>query len=105
MPGNDEPANPLGIPDDKTLDALLRCYATQEMPRLFALCEVAKEWRSARAVAWGMSFADQAVVYSLTERTIGVFTSARRAAELFAGGRDVRLIWPDVPPLRASGLP
>jgi hypothetical protein len=105
MPDDDGPANPLGIPDEQTLDALLRCHAIAEMPRLFALCEVASEWRSARALAWGMSFADQAVVYSLTERTLGVFTNAQRAADLFGCGRHVRLVWPDAPPVRAPGVP
>lgn len=100
--GNDGQRNPLHIPDERTLDALLRHFATREAPRVFALCEVAQGWRNAHVAAWGMSFADLAVVYSLAERTIGVFTSAQRAAELFGVGRHIRLVWPDYVPVRET---
>jgi hypothetical protein len=96
----DGPENPLRIPDERTLEDLLRHFATQDSPRLFALCAVAKGWRRAEITAWGMSFADQAVVYLPGERSVGFFTNAQRAAEMFGMGRDVRLIWPDFVPLR-----
>ena len=96
----DGPDNPLRIPDERTLDDLLRHFATRDAPRVFALCAVAKGWRRAEVAAWGMSFADQAVLYLPGERSIGYFSSAQQAAELFGMGRDIRLIWPDFVPLR-----
>jgi hypothetical protein len=96
----DGPANPLRIPDERVLDDLLRHFATRDAPRVFALCAVAKGWRRAEVAAWGMSFADQAVLYLPGERSIGYFSSAQQAAELFGMGRDIRLIWPDFVPLR-----
>jgi hypothetical protein len=96
----DGPANPLRIPDERALDELLRYFATKDSPRIFALCAVAKGWRRAEVAAWGMSFADQAVLYLPGERSIGFFSSAQHAADLFGMGRDVRLVWPDFVPLR-----
>jgi hypothetical protein len=96
----DGPENPLGIPDEQTLEDLLRHLATQDSPRVFALCAVAKGWRRAEVAAWGMSFPDQAVLYLPGERSVGYFSSAQQAAELFGMGRDIRLIWPDFVPLR-----
>jgi hypothetical protein len=96
----DGPENPLRIPDEQALEDLLRHFATQDSPRVFALCAVAKGWRRAEVAAWGMSFADQAVLYLPGERSIGFFSSAQQAADLFGMGRDIRLIWPDFVPLR-----
>lgn len=96
----DGPENPLRIPDERTLEDLLRHFATKDSPRLFALCAVAKGWRRAEITAWGMSFPDQAVIYLPGERSVGFFSSPERAAEMFGMGRDVRLIWPDFVPLR-----
>lgn len=96
----DQTENPLRLPDDESLDALLRHFATRDAPRIFALCEVAAGWRAARVAAWGMSFTGQAVVFLPGERTVGVFTDAQRAVERFGAGRDIRLIWPDFVPLR-----
>lgn len=96
----DGPENPLRIPDERTLEDLLRHFATKDSPRLFALCAVAKGWRRAEITAWGMSFPDQAVIYLPGERSVGFFSSPQRAAEMFGMGRDVRLIWPDFVPLR-----
>lgn len=97
---DDERDNPLDIPNDQALAALLHHHASREAPRLFALCEVARGWRAARVAAWGMMFAGQAVVYLPGERTVGVCASPQRAAELFARGRDVHLVWPDPVPVR-----
>ena len=96
----DGPANPLRIPDEQALNDLLRHFATQDSPRVFALCAVAKGWRRAEVAAWGMSFPDQAVLYLPGERSVGYFSSAQQAAELFGMGRDIRLVWPDFVPLR-----
>lgn len=96
----DGPENPLRIPSERALEDLLRYFATQDAPRVFALCAVAKGWRRAEIAAWGMSFVDQAVVYLPGERSIGFFGSAEQAAQLFGMGRDIRLVWPDFVPLR-----
>ena len=96
----DGPENPLRIPDERALDDLLRHFVTQDAPRVFALCEVATGWRRAEVAAWGMSFPDQAVVYLPGERSVGFFGSAQQAATVFGMGRDVRLVWPDMVPLR-----
>ena len=96
----DGPENPLRIPDEEALGELLRHFTTQDAPRVFALCAVAKGWRRAEVAAWGMAFPDQAVVYLPGERSIGFFGSAEDAARLFTAGRDVRLVWPDFVPLR-----
>jgi hypothetical protein len=92
--------NPLKIPDEQTLEDLLRHLATQDAPRAFALCEVAPGWRKAAITAWGLSFPDNAVLFMPGERSIGFFSSAERAADTFGRGRDLRLIWPDFVPLR-----
>lgn len=96
----DGPENPLRIPDERALEDLLRHFVTKDSPRVFALCAVAKGWRRAQVAAWGLAFPDQAVVYLPGERSIGFFSSAAKAAELFGIGRDVRLVWPDVAPWR-----
>jgi hypothetical protein len=94
------PANPLRIPDEQALVDLLRHFATRDAPRVFALCVVAEGWRRAEVAAWGLSFVDQAVLYLPGERSVGFFSSAGQAAEVFGRGRDVRLVWPDFVPLR-----
>lgn len=96
----DGPENPLRIPDERTLNDLLRHFTTQDAPRVFALCAVAKGWRGATVVAWGLSFEDQAVLFVPGERSTGFFSGAEQAAELFGMGGDVRLVWPDFVPLR-----
>ena len=96
----DGAGNPLRIPDERTLLELLRYFTTQDAPRVFALCAVAEGWRQAEVAAWGMSFADQAILYLPGERSVGFFSSAEQAAQLFGMGRDIRLVWPDFVPLR-----
>ncbi|RZS39095.1 hypothetical protein EV193_104306 [Herbihabitans rhizosphaerae] len=94
--------NPLGIPDEETLEDLLRLLSTRDAPRVFALCEVAPGWRQAGIYAWGMSFPDRALLWGTSERFTGSFNSAESALARLGYGRDLRLIWPDFVPLRET---
>ncbi|HEX3791177.1 MAG TPA: hypothetical protein VHW44_25170 [Pseudonocardiaceae bacterium] len=95
-----EPENPLAIPDEHTLDDLLRYFATQDAPRVFTLCRITPGLRGATVLAWGMSFADSAVLYLPGEKSVGFFDSADSAHALYRRLGDVRLVWPDYVPVR-----
>lgn len=91
--------NPLGIRNDQELGELLRELVSQDCPRVFALCEVAEGWRHAALRAWGLAFADSAVLYLLGERALGLFESPEHARDVYGVAGDFRVVWPDYGPM------
>ncbi|MDI5941712.1 MULTISPECIES: hypothetical protein [Micromonospora] len=92
---------PLGTPDEfhRMLVELVHEFA----PRRFAICEEYGDRVDGEVVAWGMAFAEGALLRCDDQTSTGHFTSAESALRLFARtGRRLRLIWIDALPSATS---
>ncbi|MFG1846250.1 hypothetical protein [Micromonospora carbonacea] len=91
------PIAPLGTPEEfhRMLVELVREFA----PHRFAICEEHGDRVDGEVVAWGMAFAEGALLRCDDQSATGHFTSAESALRLFARtGRRLRLIWIDARP-------
>ncbi|NBE83842.1 hypothetical protein [Micromonospora rubida] len=71
---------------------------TDFAPRRFAICEEYGDRVDGGVFAWGMAFTDGALLCDDGRASTGRFPNAESALRLFArAGRQLRLIWIDVP--------
>ncbi|MFG1902064.1 hypothetical protein [Micromonospora carbonacea] len=92
-----KPIPPLGTPEEfhRMLVELVGEFA----PHRFAICEEHGDRVDGEVVAWGMAFAEGALLRCDDQSATGHFTSAESALRLFARtGRRLRLIWIDALP-------
>lgn len=96
--------DPYGLPplcDEHEFVQLIQEMVTEEAPRLFAIVQEYGERVDAEVVGWGLSFADRAVAFDTTGRTM-MLRTAENATRLFRRGPYVRprLCWaaPEEPP-------
>lgn len=105
--GDDEFGDELDELSEEQFDRMLVDLARLEVPRVFAVYEVAPGRCDVRAFGWGLEFDTRSFFLGCTEeRTVyASMVSAQRVVERFGRCRDLRLLWPTADPARGFAAP